>query len=345
MPLRPASVPGEGQAERMRSSPTVLEAHSPRDLLDLLPALTDHDLTESLLCLSFSGTRSGTGIRVDLPSSEGESAWVMSVLRLVLRFPGQPRVLIVLTTSVRPDPPLSPLARRLQLTLRAAGCELVDLLWQGEHSWGSYLDGVVHEQPSWRPPLSLPELPPFGPDPVPPATAEERLALANQLAKTGSVRPNERLLRALDLSLDPASDSIEHALVLRSLESARFRELALLHWVFGVGPELCRAWRSNVSDVPERTVCSRFLAPTTGRPEWERLRLARGACQRLRELGPTAYRASLLTIEAWMLWASGYSTRADALLDESLRAEPRDELAQPLRALIRAGQVPGWGLG
>jgi hypothetical protein len=135
---------------------TIIRAESAHDFLALVPALVGYRPARSVLCVAFSGNRTGGVLRHDLPETAAAAdALVRSVVGTVCRLPDADAVVPVVYTERRFDGggiPHRDLLDDLVRRAEEAGFLVRDALCVGADGWGSLLD---EELPPGGRPLSL----------------------------------------------------------------------------------------------------------------------------------------------------------------------------------------------
>lgn len=78
------------------------------------------------------------------------------------------------------------------------------------------------------------------------------------------------------------------------------------------------------------------------RPDPDRLEHALALVRHVAALAPRALRPGSLAMCAWLSWALGLSTHADAYAREALTIEPEHGLSEIVRSFVHAGHLPDW---
>lgn len=135
---------------------TIIRAEAAHDFLALVPALVGYRPARSVLCVAFSGNRTGGVLRHDLPDSPGAAdALVRSVVGTVCRLAEADAVVPIVYTDERFDGagiPRRDLLDGLVRRAEEAGFLVRDALCVADDGWGSLLDDDL--PPGGRP-LSL----------------------------------------------------------------------------------------------------------------------------------------------------------------------------------------------
>jgi hypothetical protein len=77
-------------------------------------------------------------------------------------------------------------------------------------------------------------------------------------------------------------------------------------------------------------------------PDPARLSAALTLCRRAAASAPRRRRTGALATCAWLAWALGRSTHAEAYADEAAGIEPEHRLAEIVRSFVAAGHLPDW---
>jgi hypothetical protein len=129
--------------------PVVVKAHTPADLLAMLPSLVGFTPQRSIVLLAFRGKRTCGAIRFDLPTStsavvpKGVASFAVGTL---CKIPGVDAVVAAIYTDETIGTsglPHSDLAKVLGRRLEQSGFELRGLLCQASDGWGSYRDSEI----------------------------------------------------------------------------------------------------------------------------------------------------------------------------------------------------------
>lgn len=159
----------------------------------------------------------------------------------------------------------------------------------------------------------------------------------------------EQLTELIERMLDPHDDAGDVPCPCRALLAALAGRpglpgLVLLQFALGhaLGDRLWTAVSGGDPAAPEIDLIRRALIGDHRRPDADRLRAAIAAVAQAEALSPPAERAGVVAMLAWLYWASGGGSIAGALADRALAEDPRQELAQHVKALTDAGRLPGW---
>ncbi|MEI5582708.1 MULTISPECIES: DUF4192 family protein [unclassified Agromyces] len=123
---------------------TIIRAEAAHDFLALVPALVGYRPSSSVLCVAFTGNRTGGVLRHDLPvDPEGSEAIVSAVVGTMCRLAAVDAVVPIVYTDGRFDGGAMPHRALLEALVRRAedaGFLVRDALCVAADAWGSLLD-------------------------------------------------------------------------------------------------------------------------------------------------------------------------------------------------------------
>ncbi|WP_221585079.1 DUF4192 family protein [Microbacterium sp. G2-8] len=128
------------------------------------------------------------------------------------------------------------------------------------------------------------------------------------------------------------------------LQTPALRDVALTQWAGGAAEaEEALAWQTrwHAGDSEEPDGPLR-LGGEGSRPSAVRLETARRFARTLAAHAPQSHLGPCLAACAWLSWALGSSTHADAYARRALEVDPPLGLALLVRALVGEGTLPGW---
>jgi hypothetical protein len=358
----------------------IVRAARPVDLLRLVPRLVGFAPAESLVLVAFSGRRTGSAMRVDLPGTDDPAALdaiARHLVGLLCRVDGVDGLIPVVYTAAPFAAAPDRLVQLLERHAAAAGIVVKEAFCVGGDGWGHVPGGA-------RRPLA--ELGPGAPDLLDPA-AELRIPDAGPAARAAF---REALAAWRTRAAGPGG-AVHGYRPGAGLEGVAFRRDApfLVRAVLGLdtGPLIegmlsphadggdpcpCLAALAAFADVPglaEHLLLAIAWGPAFGervRASWlehdehdavAEAALAGGEVDRPDvariEAGLLAVRAALAHLEpadraplaacaAWLHWALGRGSLAAGFVDLSLGAEPHHPLALHLAARLRRGELPEW---
>jgi hypothetical protein len=355
----------------------IVKAAGPVDLLRLVPRLVGFRPAESLVLVAFTGTRTESALRVDLPPTtdpavlDGVARHLIGVL---CRVEGVDGLVPVVYTAAPFSAAPARLVRLLVQHAGAAGLSVKDAFCVAGNGWGRVPGGA-------RRPLA--DLGPDHPELLDPATElripdrgpAARAAFAADLAawRTRPAGPGASVHGFRPGAGGTAFRRSDPFLVRAAggLDCGRLIEGALTPHDDDGAPCPCLAALAAFADVPdlaEHLLLSIGWGPAFG----ERVRAARlehdddllaeaalvgGEVERPSvariEAGIRAVRAALALLEprdraplaacaAWLHWALGRGSLASGFVDLALDVDPRQPLALLLAAKLRRGELPEW---
>jgi hypothetical protein len=128
------------------------------------------------------------------------------------------------------------------------------------------------------------------------------------------------------------------------LSRPSLRDVALVQWsgTFDDGDEAFEA-QLRWEDGEEYPVHLAMRMWGEGdRPDLDRLEQALALVRRIAAVAPRASRPGALAMCAWLSWALGRSTHADAYAREACAIEPDHGLSEIVRSFVHAGHLPDW---
>jgi hypothetical protein len=228
---------------------TIIRAEAAHDFLALVPALVGYRPSRSVLCVAFSGNRTGGVLRHDLPSgADAEDAVVRSVVGTTCRLAEADAVVPIVYTDRRfdgGDIPHRDLLDGIVRRAEEAGFLVRDALCVAPDGWGSLLDedlppggrplALIDESPAAvraaehgplaESPAALVRLP----EPDPETAADMRRILD---ALDGSADGSERaVLEAIAAVERELGDGIDPVVAAEQLARDESRPAARLAWI------------------------------------------------------------------------------------------------------------------
>lgn len=360
---------------------TIIKAHSPADLLAMVPALVGFEPRNSVVILGFAGNRTCGALRYDLPPQAHERGVIDRIVATLLRIPSLDSAVIVIRTDrsfpARLGAPHVRLAKALARSLRSSGIGLKESLCHAADGWASYLDPksppgghpladieaslIHHEVPDE---LRNERMHPLPEGRIPSVDDEEMDATANQIAELEALhselaKPHVVPGSAFGLHGDDDRDW-------GALEVCRDLPLffeGVLGWdaddvTHGAGlllfvlkgpPLRDRAmlqWATNLSvgdDMDLNPLAHSGLMLGDGpRPDVRRIERAIALLTGVIARAEDRYRPAPLCMLAWLNWALGRSSVAGKHIDEALSIDPDYSMAQLQYSILSNGILPAW---
>ncbi|PPI42799.1 DUF4192 domain-containing protein [Rathayibacter tritici] len=366
-----------------RRDPEIVRASEIQDLLAAVPSIIGIRPEESVVVVPFLGTRAGGGFRLPLPErlrrAEVE-ALARGCARLMETMPRATAVLVVVYTSAgyaekRGIPQLD-LGRAVLRRLGRTRLGIVAVACVAGDGWGRYTEPEECRQP--RPlleiersetgvfaravvdePLDLAALSAL------PAVAEADRALVGEvlgrppllgdtvalverwLTGPPDVRREGLVVRMLQFPplRDQVTMQIARTAEVGAMQAHRQERLEALSAQTGesVSSLAAREFLAGPGDDHDQEMSALLLG--TGRaPERGRLTQATRLLARAAALAPEGARSPVLTVLAWCWWARGVSSLAALHLNEALRLDPDNSMAQLYAALFATRALPEWVL-
>lgn len=343
------------------TAPTVFTAAGAADFLRLVPRLVGMRPTRSLVIAAFTGTRTGSALRVDLPGPGADlSAFADTIVGLVCRIDAVDGIAAVAYTDAGHRAAMRGSERALLGAVSAcadrAGLVVKDVLLVAADQWSSLMPGRDRAP---RPTTSIPDDPSID---LLDVDAEARLPERSPAVQHRFERAvAARLIDGADdlLQLDP-SDRIEAALstgasafgvpdeatvlLAAALRIPALRDVVLLQ--IGWGARFgSHAWARGGEQRPLRVdepVTMAFTGGDMVRPDHTRLRRATERLVGVAALTPRELRAPVLGAIAWLHWALGRGTVAGRFVDLARQADPACSFANLLTATLASGRLPEW---
>lgn len=374
------------------SDPPVIKAVSGADFLALVPHLAGMRPTQSVVCVPFIGRRTAGGaMRINIPKSRrADIRRVVSVaVGAMSRIAGVDRVDVVIYTNATFERergiPHVQVGRELVGGFERAGFDVRGAFCVAADGWGDYLDrdhdpvgrplSEIEERAtalglSHRPVDSLADLPTPDPDraaafarvydelelEIETGEVSPLLALLDFHAATDLVSWSEHCITASRLGL------AELAWLLRTLQSPAMRDVAVLHWAFGLevgtkaylGALQTASERRRTGESMDELIQRKLeagvemedgdlmLGQTDRIPDRERMGRAVDILRDLLSIAPPHTTAAPGVMLAWLLWGLGRGSDAGAVLDRVLAEHPGYGMADVLNTVLASGMLPEW---
>ena len=360
--------------------PITVTAHSPAELLVMVPAIAGFTPRNSVVMVMFRGRFTGGAFRYGLPDPDSPpidlKRHATAVMGTLCKVPGVTAVVpVILTDDPAPDdltPPHAALAAVIIRRLQHAGFELRDALWQSGDGWGTYLPSRLIGRQSLddltRAKQAMAERVPAAafdvddqevPDWIPAAAPKlvrhirrEGERLTPEMIPGPGDHPDQamHLVNTLEdfLSFDEQRLRREAPRFLLAFSRPNVRDIALVQWACDLHTGLRETVRAqNWDGVIRPTDLDRTntLLGQGRRPDPRRLRAAISALMVLVPLAEDRFRLGPLTMIGWLHWALGHGTRAHQLIDQARRIDPNYGMAELLDTWFSSGALPDWAFG
>jgi len=350
----------------------VLKAPSAADFLAIVPEIAGFHPRESLVLVAFDGRRTRGAMRFDLPASDSPAVCARVAATLVgmlSKLEGADGVVPVVYTDAPfgPDIPRSAIVDAVIERAEQAGFDVRDALCVAGDGWGSYYDP---DRPPGGRPLAEIDHSPLREESAairPPVAGDQRGDTALPRVDLATVERVARILRELAARpsceriptvLDDVPSFLEEvivgaeqlldasaAVVIVLAQRAPFRDAVMLQWAFDrdVGDRVAAcddAW--TVNGAPSDPDLAGLMMGEGPQPDPDRLARAVDLAAAMAARAPRSQRAPLLTVLAWLQWASGRSSVARAHLDAVAVLDPGYGLAGLLGTMLDRGMLPEW---
>ncbi len=350
----------------------VMKASSTADLLAMVPHLLGYRPRNSIVLVTFRGSRSCGAARFDLPAHETprvQRRIVTSMVGMVCKIPAVDAIVIAVFTDEgfahSSEAPHQALAAMVERRIEQSGFELRQSLCQAPDGWASYLDD---DTPAGGRPLAEIEaseiardMPPrlgsgLGTvDPhaelLPIATEQERAAMSAALDRLdaameaaavdragripGDLLPLEDLPSFVErvLAGDPGPDQLH--LLAFAVQGPPVRDHVMLQWASDRATGM-RLWPSAGVE------CADLLFGHGPLPDLDRvvrgIELLRVVASRV----SGRRRLPMLCMLGWLNWAVGRGTLAARYIDAAIAIDRSYGMAEVLGTLLGSGMQPGW---
>lgn len=333
------------------AQPTVVQATTAADFLGLIPALIGYTPTRSIVVVPFRGNHTAGAARFDLNEHTDPQALASTITGIVCRIPDARAVAVVIYTD-QDGHTTRPIISALLDRATECGFGIKDALYVARDGWGSALAG---DQPH---PLAE----------INTALAAGRATTGDQHSGTEIPTPDEDRLEAVlaafeDFGLADVAetdwvalaevaattppeeiDPFDAASLIFALSRPSLRDIAIVQWSTdeqgGERAAEAQAGWEHGEEYP--TDLASIMWGDAPRPDARRLQAALATVRHLTALAPEPLRAGLLATVAWLSWALGHSTHADAYAHQALAVEPGYGLSEIVASFVQAGHLPGW---
>ena len=353
-------------------------------MLTLAPLLAGGVPSDSALVLPFMGKRAWSAIRVDLPVGtcgsdcsvlepqsdcvdplhEAAIDWAVSISRAVKEL-GADGLAVVVYPGCElgiGQLPFQTAVEALTLDCEMRALGVVTALVAGTDSWGDYrhpesargplaeLDEIVRGEADDVDPGRLLT----GSDALPAQPSQEwcegQLALLDRL-EDSTPEPFEDPVHAVGLALqfEPQELSDLHIATMTShVQRPVVRDEMLMTMIGGEG----EGYRTRAAAL-EWNACGQsnrveeeasLIMGMAGAPDRDRIRKALELWTHVASRTVPEHAAAVYAVLAWLHWAIGRSSAADACVERALAGDPDHGFARIVAAILEAGHIPCWVL-
>ncbi|MGO1623427.1 DUF4192 family protein [Flaviflexus sp.] len=331
------------------TTPGITRTHNHQEFLSALPKIIGSTPHNSIVLVPLADHRTLGALRVDIPTEQHADALAATLLGHACRVDGMTSVALVIYT----DEESAQAPGHGEAVIRRAhqcGTDVIAALYVASDGWGQLR--------SVDSPRALTEIcrngddsdpahtPPDGtaPHALPTERAGAILnALGNHEDSEESTSSQALLIELIAQTPRPEDLTPEDAGALLSiLNNPDHRALALVQWASDP-----RTWQIPDSAQPaddETTtpLAAMILAGDAPRPSGTRLRNALNAAKHVAAAAPHLEAAGAFSTAAWLSWALGQSTHAEALARKAITIDPTQTMAGIVLAITNAGHLPAW---
>ncbi|MFB8386470.1 DUF4192 family protein [Microbacterium sp. NPDC055910] len=327
--------------------PTLHKATQPGDFLAAVPPMLGYQPTDSVVVIPFDGPRTIGAMRFDLPSVENAVHLATVAAGLVCRVENATG-LAVIVYGERAE--AEAVAEAITQTADECGLSMIERFYVTGAGWGLIGDDAVSPMPEV--PEHLAAMVTAADQHAGAVLPEADEALAREVAEA---LPGDLGIRLAMLDVDPL-DLFEQSLswdgsdlkaqsaatMITLLNRPSLRDVAVVQWAHGFAAgesalDAQIAWENGV-DYPKHLAM--VMWGEGPRPDADRLSAALTACRHLAALAPESEQVGPLAVAAWLSWALGRSTHADAYSLRALAIDPEHGLSQIVGTFVAAGHLP-----
>jgi hypothetical protein len=351
---------------------TVIKAHSSADFIALVPALLGFVPRNSVVLVAFRGKRTHGILRSDLPTSTTTAVAKKVATNLIgtmCKIRGAESIAVVIYTD-EPSAskrPRSDLASILKRRIEQSGFGVHDSLCQAADGWFSYLDPEkevhaleeVSESPialeipeSRRPQPVLAERVPNADD-LTMARVRKELNSLHKLSHRGGGRYGEAMAETNDypmfveMALVWTNEEFAErdALFIWCLMSPPIRDQTMLQWATDLqtGDRLFDENEKTFEDIMDYDPDLAGIMMGKGpRPDVERVETAIALMEKIVARCDDRFRPAPLSMLAWLNWAIGKNSIAQAHVNEARRIDPDYGMAELIDTMLYNGMFPEW---
>lgn len=326
---------------------TIHKATGAGDFLTAVPAMLGYRPSESVVAVPFAGTRTIGAMRFDVPAAENAGSFAAVAMGLLVKVENATGfALIVYGERKQAEAIGSAMTTQADM----CGMQVIDRLYVAGDAWGRIGEDGTEALPET--PAHLAAMLTASDQRAGAALPAVDEALAAQVAEAlptdlpvALAMAGGDLLDAIEQALSwDGSDLDAGAVALLSamLNRPATRDIALVQWShgFAAGESALDAqigWEQG-EEYPAHL--ARVMWGEGPRPDAKRLDAALTACRYVAALSPEDAPVGPLAAAAWLSWALGRSTHADAYARRALAIDSEHGLSQIVRTFVDAGHLP-----
>ncbi|MDO8383881.1 MAG: DUF4192 family protein [Microbacterium sp.] len=326
---------------------TIHKATGAGDFLTAVPAMLGYRPTESVVAVPFAGTRTIGAMRFDVPAAENAGSFAAVAMGLLVKVENATGfALIVYGEREQAEAIGSAMTTQADM----CGMQVIDRLYVAGDAWGRIGEDGTEALPET--PAHLAAMLTASDQRAGAALPAVDEALAAQVAEAlptdlpvALAMAGGDLLDAIEQALSWDGSDLDAgavALLAAMLNRPATRDIALVQWAHGFAAgESARdaqiGWEQG-EEYPAHL--ARVMWGEGPRPDPKRLDAALTACRYVAALSPEEAQVGPLAAAAWLSWALGRSTRADAYARRALAIDSEHGLSQIVRTFVDAGHLP-----
>lgn len=325
-------------------SPVTIKAAGAAEFLGLLPSMLGYVPTRSVVLVPFAGSKSIGAMRFDLPDTESEPRVASTMIGIVCRLEDATAVIAVVYTD---EPSLSTagLFGHLAHEAQVCGLEIRELIYVAADGWG---DPLSADEPH---PLSEITRHPDAPPPaggdqaagaeLPDVDEAVHRAVLDQVSDFPVTATDAEILMLLEgwaiAEAQPRMLAVMHWM----LERPALRDVGVLTWVLGIpgGVQAIAAQCDFEEGGQYPAELAQVMWGEGPRPDTARLEQALTNTRTLLAILPLP---GAFATAAWLAWAIGRSSQADAYVKRARHIDDEHGLANIVAAFVSAGHLPNW---
>ena len=340
----------------------IIKANDPRRLLTLAPMLAGGVPTDSALILPFIGKRTWSAVRIDLPSGHEHDAdeWAAGLARFVDSLDADGAAVIVYPGFELGLDPL-PMQRAVDTLIRAfedSGILVKAALAVGTDSWGDY----ARPQSALGPLAELYDVTEVGVDDGDPGVflagedalpaepdarwCEEQAARIDLVCDDDYLcDPVHAIVRALELGPDKLTDD-QLAELTTCVQRPVIRDEMLMTMLGGEEEGLktrAAAFAWHLTGQSKRVEEEAALVMgIEGTPDRDRVHTALRLWKTVAAHTVPEQQAAVFAVLAWLYWAVGKSSVAQACVERAFAGDPDHGFARIVASILDSGHIPCW---
>ncbi|WP_054687463.1 DUF4192 family protein [Microbacterium sp. No. 7] len=326
---------------------TIHKATGAGDFLTAVPAMLGYRPTESVVAVPFAGTRTIGAMRFDVPAVENAGSFAAVAMGLLCKVENATGVaLIVYGEREQAEAVGSAIAMQADM----CGMQMIDRLYVAGDAWGRIGEDGTEALPET--PAHLAAMLTASDQRAGATLPTVDEALAAQVAEAlptdlpvALAMAGGDLLDAIEQALSWDGSDLEAgavALLSAMLNRPATRDIALVQWAhgFAAGESALDAQIGWEQGEKYPAHLARVMWGEGPRPDPKRLDAALTACRYVAALSPEEAQVGPLAAAAWLSWALGRSTHADAYARRALAIDSEHGLSQIVRTFVDAGHLP-----